>query len=283
MMPRSRMKSLVSHAVSVLNVNIRRRINGKSVRVPLVKGMKVGVSAEPWMTDVLENLLRHQPGAFVDVGMNMGQTLIKVKLSDPARQYVGFEPNPICAFYVNELIKANQYTNCFVISAGLFPKPGILRLDLYSDNETDSSASLIDGYRQNKGVVQRKYVPVIDFDSALEALEIEGRIGIIKVDVEGAEPEVLDSMHDAIRSHRPILLIEILPVYSEENAMRLARQTEIENKIHELDYKRYRILKSEDSRFSGLEEARSVGIHSDLRMCDYVAIPSEHRVRGLIP
>lgn len=87
----------------------RLRAGSASVRVPVRAGL--GTTnldlSEPWMFELLRRLLGAQMGTFVDVGVNMGQTLLKVLLLDPTRRYVGFEPNPLCVYYANLIIQAN--------------------------------------------------------------------------------------------------------------------------------------------------------------------------------
>ena len=50
--------------------------------------------AEPWLDSLIAHLLRQRAGAFVDAGVKIVQTLIKVKSIDARQPYIGFEPNP---------------------------------------------------------------------------------------------------------------------------------------------------------------------------------------------
>ena len=60
---------------------------------------------EPWMNSVLKDVFKVCEGTFLDIGVNLGQTLLHVKTLEPARKYIGFEPNPTCCFYANSLIE----------------------------------------------------------------------------------------------------------------------------------------------------------------------------------
>ena len=53
---------------------------------------------------MLENLLKKKNGAYLDIGVNIGQTLMKLKSVNPKIEYIGFEPNATCVHYVNKLI-----------------------------------------------------------------------------------------------------------------------------------------------------------------------------------
>lgn len=143
-----------------LNYSRKIHINGVEISVPSIRGITCNV-VEPWMTDLLDKVLPEQRGAFLDVGVNVGQTLVQVKALDQHRKYIGFEPNPICAFYAQELIKENKFENCTILPIGLFTEDCVLPLDLFSDNEADSSASLIDNFRPDHKIHSRFFVLIV--------------------------------------------------------------------------------------------------------------------------
>src|SRR5262245_40272959 len=91
-----------------LNYTRTVKLNGRSIRIPAINGMECDIT-EPWMLEILDGLLARTKGAFIDVGVNVGQTLVKVKSISIDRSYIGFEPNPACLYYVGELIKQNQF------------------------------------------------------------------------------------------------------------------------------------------------------------------------------
>ena len=65
--------------------------------------------SEPWMTNVLLGLRPLFNGHFVDVGVNIGQTLLKAHAVFGEVNYIGFEPNPTCINYVQEMIRQNGF------------------------------------------------------------------------------------------------------------------------------------------------------------------------------
>jgi len=238
--------------------------------------MECGIT-EPWMLDILDDLLKRTEGAFIDVGVNVGQTLLKVKSLSIDRQYIGFEPNPACLYYVGELIRENKFTACTIIPFGLYNQDQVLCLDLYSDNSADSSASMIKGFRSKNEIRNKIYVPAFRFDSIANIFDFNS-ISIVKIDVEGAELEVIQGLLDLIRDYRPIVLIEILPVYTAENLSRLDRQQSIEAIFHSLDYIFHRVEKNQGV-LSSLKKIDKIGIHSDLNKCDYLLAPREFHVK----
>lgn len=261
----------LSWYLSKINYTRKVCINNVEIFIPSICGVTCDAS-EPWMIGLLEKILREQPGAFFDVGVNVGQTLVKVKALDPQREYVGFEPNPACFSFSKDLIKINSFTNCMLLPVGLFTKDCLLPLDFPSDDVTDASASLIMNFRPSRRVHSRVFVPVFQFDSLAEILK-DSFVGIVKIDVEGAELEVVKTLLGIIKRDKPVILIEILPVYSEQNDFRKKRQEELEEIFLEIDYVIFRVEKSASGDYQGLSEIEKIGVHDDVARCDYVVYP----------
>lgn len=266
------MIGLAKRVAKRLNFFTFTSVNGRSVKIPRIYGLSTNVS-EPWMVEVLKRLLPHTSGCFVDVGVNVGQTMIKVKAVDPERPYLGFEPNPTCVFFVQQLIQANGYTDCTVIPAGLFIRDTVLFLNFFSDSPIGSSASVIDNFRPSEKVDHRVPVPVFKYDS-LGAEITDIRVGFAKIDVEGSELEVLASMERVIERDRPPILIELLPVYTDNDSDRLRRQGGVEEFIRNKGYVIFRILKNSDNTFAKAILVEGFGIHGNLAECDYLLLPA---------
>jgi FkbM family methyltransferase len=246
-------------------------VAGRTFCVPTVDGWHWHLS-EPWMVDLQKGLMTARNGTFVDVGMNLGQTLLAVKAIDPARHYIGFEPNPHCFAYCEQLTQLNQLPNVSLVPIGLSSNTGIARLHLYSNSRTDSCASLVDNFRPDQPVVSVKFVPVFSF-SDLSKTFVMGEIGILKIDVEGGEWDVLQPMEATLKSSHPWIVIEILPCYDSKNTERIARQELIAAMLRRLDYRIFRIRKGSTGRLQGLEPLDDIGIHSSIALSDYVLCP----------
>lgn len=249
----------------------REEAYGRSFVVPIINGRKTYVS-EPWIAEALRRVLPLKPGAFIDVGVNLGQTMLKLAAIDPARAYLGFEPNPACADYAFALIRANAlpYT---VIPAGLGVRTDIVMLQSIREEDTDPSASIVDGFRDNP-VLARRPVMIVGWDDLPEAV-VPGRIAVVKIDVEGGETEVVEGIEGMLASHRPFVFIEILPPYTADNRFRLDRQGRVEQVLERLDYAIFRLLRARDGGLAGLERLGSFGLHGDLALCDYLLAPRE--------
>ncbi|MBP7997643.1 MAG: FkbM family methyltransferase [Chloroflexi bacterium] len=250
------------------------KIGGTRFKIPVIQEMGLGnfTVTEPWMMDLIQDLYKKKTGAFIDIGANIGQTLLKLKSVAPEVDYVGFEPNPACVYYLRELFKANHFKRSIVIPTGLFNADRLMELLFFGLSEVNSGASIIMDFRPTNKVYERQHVPVFRFDEVHKTLPIE-QIAIIKIDVEGAEMEVLQGLQKTLMEQRPFLIMEILPAYNDQNFQRLERQRQIEQFAKEANYSIFRILKTDKERLLGLEDLEIIGIHSDLRKCDYVFIP----------
>jgi len=150
-----------------------------------------------------------KPGAFLDVGVNVGQTLMKVLSVDAQRRYVGFEPQIACCYFVAQFIHLNRLGNACVLPIALSDSNGTMTL--YSRGEYDEMASLT-GDRDVTGAARpdATYVPTRVGDEVLRELAI-GAIAAIKIDVEGAELQVLRGLLETLKAKRPSVIFEVLP------------------------------------------------------------------------
>jgi FkbM family methyltransferase len=183
---------------------VELELHGRPVTVPLWGGIGLDHSAVPdaHLIGVLRALLRLREGAFADVGAHVGQTLVKLLVIGDPRPYIGFEPKPRAAAYVEALLAANGRPGDSVLAAAAGEAAGVARLAVAGD--LDDGATLIN---EEAGTVP---VPVVRGDEALAAAGI-GALGLLKVDAEGAELEVLRGFQAALERDRPPVLCEILP------------------------------------------------------------------------
>ena len=226
------------------------------------------------MINILASLLPLKDGSFLDVGVNVGQTLVKVKSVDPMRTYIGFEPNSACVFYVDELIRQNQFQNCMIVPVGVFNKDEVRPLNFFNDSAVSSSSSMIMDGRSSDSIRSMKFVPVFTFETIEHSFAIE-EVAFVKVDVEGAELEVLRSLAQLIHRCRPFLLIEVLPDYSGRISVRTDRQKKMERFLKDADYDIFRVEKTSHGAFRGLAEVNTFGSRSDVRLSDHLIVPRE--------
>jgi FkbM family methyltransferase len=233
------------------------------LQIPIINGLGYSLlrNAEPWLDATLARLLSVRPGVFLDVGVNIGQTLIKVVHADPAREYWGFEPNPSAIAYATALKELNHLARVHLVCVALSCRGGTARLSLASDEDT--TASMIEGFRPAEFYRRHQTVAIVPGDDVVEDENI-GAVSIVKIDVEGAEVEVLRGLHRTILRDRPFILCEVLPVYDETTAigqMRRKRSDEIQRLLHEMDYELVRLMPDGSS-----VPLRTIETHADLNL-----------------
>jgi FkbM family methyltransferase len=254
-----------------LQTRFRKKIIDTEFIIPLFGklGFNILHLSEPWMTRLLQQLKPLYNGYFTDIGINMGQTLLKAYAVYGDVHYTGFEPNPMCVYYVQQMAEMNNLRNCTIVPVGISNNTEILKLRFYIDDYSDPSASIVQDFRA--GEVEKKSISIPVFDSRhlLSFLPTQQNT-LVKIDVEGAEAEVLEGLQEWISSSEPIILIEILPVYSEEYADRLERQLKLEKLLKQMNYSIFRISKSVPVHIVPLKE---IGIHANPEDCEYILCP----------
>ena len=186
------------------------RVNyfGLNLKVPLIHGLGAGylVPGDDWMSKCLSIFLANKKGAIVDIGANIGLYMVKLKSLDSQRAYYGFEPNPICNFYTQELISANGFQNVRMFPFALSNVRELRRF--YAKREADKMGSLHDYARP--GEIKSNSFDLVTFpgDEFFGLLDID-KICAMKIDVEGFELEVLQGIKNTLLKYRPFVFCEI--------------------------------------------------------------------------
>ena len=253
-----------------VSFQIRHRYENNTMLLPVHRGVVAEPQAERWLDGVLRAAVETSPGVFVDIGANVGQTLLKLKSVSPDTPYIGFEPNPLCMTHLRDLIQANGFSNCRVYPVGLSDSDHVVSLAVGSD--TDSGASMIEGFRGLDAQKDKFPVPVFRGDVLFDSHDIR-QIGVVKIDVEGAELEVVRGLESILRAEQPCVICEILPVYdasTERGHFRKTRQDELIAVLDRLEFKMARIM--QDGR---LETLQALDIHGNLAWSNYLFAPEQ--------
>jgi hypothetical protein len=139
-----------------------------------------------------------------------------------------------------------------------------------------NSASIVPSFRDDRSVVATQLVPVFTGEHLRKTVNLSD-LALIKIDVEGAEADVFEALVPIIVEHQPLIAFELLPAYSESNTRRVAMQNKVLDLLKKQDYRIFRTIKANHSRLKGFMPVETFGIHSDLALTDYVALPE----RGL--
>src|SRR5687767_9310175 len=124
--------------------NLTSRIKEKDQEFKIPLSGELGLQnlfiSERWMTKLLEKLQPFFAGAFIDVGVNVGQTMLKTYAINKEVNYIGFEPNPVCIHYLQQLIKVNKINNAKLIPVAVADTTGVIKLNFFHSEATDSTA-----------------------------------------------------------------------------------------------------------------------------------------------
>lgn len=131
-----------------------------------------------------------------DIGANKGSYLYW--MSRWAGQVVAFEPQSALADYLNQACRALNLNNTTIVQAGVSSRSGTM--DLYVPSPNSPEASLI-----RHGDAQTTPVSVVTLDEYFSASK---PISLLKIDVEGAELDVLKGAEKILRRDHPTLVFE---------------------------------------------------------------------------
>lgn len=191
--------------------NIRK--NGVRIKVPLIHG--VGASNHMILDERMSSFAgacaKSKSGLSLDVGANVGAFFIQLQSFgwfEGGGEYLGVEPNPLCAHYVNELTRLNGIPMADCLSVALAAEPSLPVL--YGHKPADKMASLTAGYAYR---AHRKQ----DFSHRIIAEkgdELLFRMGspdvaVLKIDVEGHEGDVLAGLTHTLKTSKPWIFCEM--------------------------------------------------------------------------
>jgi len=251
-------------------IDFELELNGQNFVVPLISeiGLENHRIKELWMLDLFKKINPSDNDILIDVGAHTGQTLLKWKSVNGKSPYYGFEPMTKCTEYLKDLIEINQFKNTKLVNKALYNKQGSQTLFFHKKDDSDRTASLVKTHRKKR---DSEIVETITFSNFLDSYNLSpDKIKVIKIDVEGAEFEVLNELSDVLIKHKPIVIIEILAYSPKIDKARLKQTTDF---IKTLPYDFYRI-NIKDTAFQGLEAIDDVVYPVPRKQSDYLLVPS---------
>lgn len=140
----------------------------------------------------------------VDAGANYGiYTVVAARLVGPSGRVLSFEPGRQAFSVLKMNIEINQLHNVRAYRAALSDKNGKARLYHSENGRTSFSLGC-----PKSAPVGFEEVTTRTLESVLQE-EVAGRVGLIKLDVEGAEELALRGVRDAILHSRPTIILEM--------------------------------------------------------------------------
>ena len=257
-----------------------------TLQVPTGRKTQVVFASSGFKSAVMQKIAKiANVNQFVDVGANLGQTMLEVFLSDNNIDYFGFEPNPQAFSCLQELaLSIGINANLFPWACGVDCRPA----SFYSSSIEDCSATLLPEIRPDTYSESRPtYIASYPLDIALQSHRLSSCF-VMKVDVEGFENEVLAGAQDLIKAKRPFIFCEVLHAHRDcEIGLNNARKALLESFLVESSYSIYQIKLSASDRntFQGLIKIKALPKNllwkSAPHTCDFMFVPRELE-QGLI-
>ncbi len=156
------------------------------------------LSQNYWDIKALEIINKYLPdeAVILDIGANIGSHSVYWALERNAKKVYSFEPLE----YTYEILKQNIQLN------SLEERVKIFNFGLYN---ADTKASVNSYNQANIGNTSFSPNNTGHFElKTLDSLKIPEKIDLMKIDVEGAEVEVLLGAENTIKANKPVIVIE---------------------------------------------------------------------------
>lgn len=176
----------------------------------------------------VKQAFKPEPGDIViDVGTYIGRfTLIASKLVGPTGKVIGVEPNPNNFAILKHNIQANHSTNVVLSCVAASNREGTVRLYLGESGGWTSAFRSSSGGWGSSFPLSDNYidVPCTTLDHLLKKMGLT-KVDWVKIDVEGAEVEVLEGCAQILQNSEKLkVIVEIHPVADKKKLMALFEQ-----------------------------------------------------------
>jgi FkbM family methyltransferase len=185
------------HFVSLTHSGVGFRIATPSLTDQIAA--RIDGSGTFYESDVLGRLRRYVSAAdiVIDVGANLGNHTVFFAAVMKARAVVSFEANPKTFEALSETIRVNGLSNVGARNQAVSNHAG--RVRIHTEHAPDSLNLAYVTPSANGAIVAVR----------LDDVSCDGKVTLIKVDVEGHEFEVLAGAAQLLQRDRPVLCIEM--------------------------------------------------------------------------
>ena len=221
---------------------------------------------EPWLDEMLPKLL-DKDATFLDVGANIGQTMIKVLSRFPHIPYLAVEPNENCVNYLRLLVEANNFKSVSIFEYALSDTDG--KAELLTRYDDDILATTTHSFRKFTKYSTKKQVRMTTGDALIEAEGVT-KISVIKIDIEGGEAMALNGLVNTIKKFQPYIICEINPLPTEDEGVTAFRTMSANKILSMLDDLNYTAINA----ITGNQVSRIEDLSISLESCNYLFIPT---------
>jgi len=158
-------------------------------------------SAGKWEPETLDVLNRHldKNHDYLDIGAWIGPTVLYG--ARKARHVYCFEPDPVAFRHLAWNLELNGITNVSAFAAALSHGFGVARMASFGGEAGDSMTSLL-----SSDAASRSDVLTIGWEQFAGSVDLSD-VSLVKMDIEGAEFDVLPTLVPWLKSQRPALYL----------------------------------------------------------------------------
>lgn len=142
----------------------------------------------------------------LDIGSYTGVYALAAAAVNPRARVFAFEPHPAILARLGHNLSLNPALAVTCLPYAVGPRTGPATLHVGGPG-LPSSSSVSDAW---KGIHASLATAMIDVDAFVAQWGLD-RVDLIKMDVETAEPGVIDGMAHTLRRDRPVIITEVLP------------------------------------------------------------------------
>lgn len=177
------------------------QVDGHTIYLDSIDSHRLSIygTYEPFETNIMKKLIN--PGdVVIDIGANIGYyTLIFARLVGEKGKVFAFEPDPTNFSILQKNIAANSYNNVVLIQKAVSSRSGKNRLYLCSTNLGDHRS--YDPHNNWKSIE----IDSVSLDDYFK--DYKGKIHFIKMDVQGAEGQVLMGMKNLVKKNKNLTIV----------------------------------------------------------------------------
>jgi len=138
----------------------------------------------------------------IDIGANIG--VVTLTMCRYANQVISFEPTPETFKLLSSSIKENAISNCKLHNVGLSNVKQQASFFVQTSGNIGSSTL----YPSNSQEYQKEISISLEVGDENSNIQAFSKLDIVKIDVEGHEPQVILGLKKTIKKHQPIIIME---------------------------------------------------------------------------
>ncbi|MGY5151490.1 MAG: FkbM family methyltransferase [Candidatus Nitrosopumilus sp. bin_6a] len=200
----------VSYVFNYLKSNLKNdfvEIDGNKLFLDKNDSLNLSINEiyEEFETDLVKKEV-HKGDVVVDIGANIGYyTIMFAKLVGNSGKVFAFEPDPTNYELLKKNIEINGFTNVILEQKALSDNPEKMMLSLNNENTAGHHLDF-----KNENSINSIEVDVLSLDDYFSDKNIE--INFIKMDVEGAESNVIKGMSNTLKTSKNLkMMVEYNP------------------------------------------------------------------------